>query len=148
MDSIPLLRILCISGAFLPFYTMYQNLILSRGRSTVYMWCTILLIVAQVLFMVSVYTIITILWLLVWQYFANKEIGIRLQDILKDISPYLLVSVAVMVITYLITLWIHSLIILLLARVVIAVSLYYIVMKMGGSQTLKECLNYFHRKKG
>ena len=159
MDSIPLLRILCISGAFLPFYTMYQNLILSRGRSTVYMWCTILLIVAQVffivlcyqqgiVFMVSVYTIITILWLLVWQYFANKEIGIRLQDILKDISPYLLVSAAVMVITYLITLWIHSLIILLLARVVIAVSLYYIVMKVGGSQIQQECINYFRHKKG
>ena len=159
MDSIPLLRILCISGAFLPFYTMYQNLILSRGRSTVYMWCTILLIVAQVffivlcyqqgiVFMVSVYTIITILWLLVWQYFANKEIGIRLQDILKDISPYLLVSAAVMVITYLITLWIHSLIILLLVRVVIAVSLYYIVMKVGGSQIQQECINYFRRKKG
>ena len=159
MDSIPLLRILCISGAFLPFYTMYQNLILSRGRSTVYMWCTILLIVAQVffivlcyqqgiVFMVSVYTIITILWLLVWQYFTNKEIGIRLQDILKDISPYLLVSVAVMVITYLITLWIHSLIILLLARVVIAVSLYYVVMKVGGSQIQQECINYFRHKKG
>ncbi len=159
MDSIPLLRILCISGAFLPFYTMYQNLILSRGRSTVYMWCTILLIVAQVffivlcyqqgiVFMVSVYTIITILWLLVWQYFANKEIGIRLQDILKDISPYLLVSAAVMVITYLITLWIDSLIILLLARVVIAVSLYYVVMKVGGSQIQQECINYFRHKKG
>ena len=98
--------------------------------------------------MVSVYTIITILWLLVWQYFANKEIGIRLHDILKDISPYLLVSVAVMVITYLITLWIHSLIILLLVRVVIAVSLYYIVMKVGGSQIQQECINYFRRKKG
>ena len=36
IESIPLLRILCISGAFLPFYTMYQNLILSRGKSAVY----------------------------------------------------------------------------------------------------------------
>lgn len=159
IESIPLLRILCIIGAFLPFYTMYQNLILSRGKSAVYMWCTVLLIVAQVglivicyqkgiVFMVSVYTAITILWLGVWQFFAHKEIGIRFIDILKDICPYLLTSVAVMISTYLITLWIQSLLLLLLTRVVLAALLYYIVMKLGGSQTLKECLNYFHRKKG
>ena len=159
IESIPLLRILCISGAFLPFYTMYQNLILSRGKSAVYMWCTVLLIVAQVgliilcyqqgiVFMVSVYTAITVLWLGVWQFFAHKEIGIRFIDILKDIYPYLLTSVAVMISTYLITVWIQNLLLLLLTRVVLAALLYYIVMKLGGSQTLKECLNYFHRKKG
>lgn len=159
IESIPLLRILCISGAFLPFYTMYQNLILSRGKSAVYMWCTVLLIVAQVgliilcyqqgiVFMVSVYTAITVLWLGVWQFFAHKEIGIRFIDILKDIYPYLLTSVAVMISTYLITLWIQNLLLLLLTRVVLAALLYYIVMKLGGSQTLKECLNYFHHKKG
>jgi len=158
IESIPLLRILCISGAFLPFYTMYQNLILSRGKSAVYMWCTVLLIVAQVgliilcyqqgiVFMVSVYTVITVLWLGVWQFFAHKEIGIRFIDILKDLCPYLLTSVAVMISTYLITMWIQSLLLLLLTRVVLAALLYYIVMKMGGSQTLKECLNYFHRKR-
>jgi O-antigen/teichoic acid export membrane protein len=30
IDSIPLLQILCISGAFIPLYTVYQNLFLSR----------------------------------------------------------------------------------------------------------------------
>ena len=100
-----------------------------------------------IVFMVSIYTVITVLWLGVWQFFAHKEIGIRLIDILKDICPYLLTSVAVMISTYLITLWIQSLLLLLLTRVVLAALLYYIVMKMGGSQTLKECLNYFHRKR-
>ena len=98
--------------------------------------------------MVSVYTVITVLWLGVWQFFAHKEIGIRFIDILKDLCPYLLTSVAVMISTYLITMWIQSLLLLLLTRVVLAALLYYIVMKMGGSQTLKECLNYFHRKRG
>ena len=47
VDSIPLLRILCISGAFVPFYIMYQNLIVSRGKSAIYMWCTVALIIVQ-----------------------------------------------------------------------------------------------------
>ena len=39
-DSVLLLRILCISGAFLPIQTLYQNLFISLGRSDKYMWCT------------------------------------------------------------------------------------------------------------
>ena len=140
-------------------YDAVLSIIAASYDSIVYMWCTVLLIVAQVgliilcyqqgiVFMVSVYTAITVLWLGVWQFFAHKEIGIRFIDILKDICPYLLTSAAVMISTYLITLWIQSLLLLLLTRVVLAALLYYIVMKLGGSQTLKECLNYFHRKKG
>ena len=34
--SVPLLQILCVSGAFMPIYTLYQNLAISKGRSDVY----------------------------------------------------------------------------------------------------------------
>src|SRR3712207_5576121 len=47
VDSIPLLRVLCISGAFLPFFTLYQNMAISRGRSDINMWATVGLIVLQ-----------------------------------------------------------------------------------------------------
>jgi len=158
IESIPLLRILCISGAFLPFYTMYQNLILSRGKSVVYMWCTIALIIAQivfvigcyqqgVVFMVSAYTIVTVLWLFVWQFFARRETGLRLFDVLKDISPYLLASAAVMVITYFATSFIHNLLLLLIVRILMAAVLFFFIMKGAGSQILVECINYLHRCK-
>lgn len=39
--SVPLLQILCVSGAFMPIYTLYQNLAISKGRSDVYMWCNL-----------------------------------------------------------------------------------------------------------
>lgn len=153
-DCIPLLRILCVSGAFLPFYTMYQNLIISRGKSAIYMWCTILLIVAQaffvivcrqegVVFMVSIYTAVTILWLSVWQFFAGREIGLRLWDVMKDVSPYLLVSAVVMAVTFYVTLWIKPLVLLLLARLVVAALLYLSVMKVSGSRIQKDCIGYF-----
>lgn len=158
IESIPLLRILCISGAFLPFYTMYQNLIISRGKSVVYMWCTVALIIAQigfviicyregVVFMVSAYTLVTVLWLFVWQFFAGKETGLRLFDVLKDISPYLLASVAVMVVVYFATSFIHNLLLLLIVRILIAAVLYFFIMKWAGSQILVECMNYLRRRK-
>ena len=48
LTSAHLMQILCIGGAFLPIATLYSNLIISRGKSDVYMWnviaqgCTIL----------------------------------------------------------------------------------------------------------
>lgn len=37
-DAIPLLQLLCISGAFVPITNLYQQLLISRGRSDFYMW--------------------------------------------------------------------------------------------------------------
>lgn len=157
VDSIPLLRILCVSGAFLPFYTMYQNLIVSRGKSAIYMWCTIALILVQlatvlacfrygIVIMVSIYTFATVLWLFVWQYFAHKEIGIRLLDVMKDIMPYFLISLGIMIFTYFVTSFITNLVILLVARILMSGVLYFVIMKLLGSQILNECMAYFLRK--
>ena len=157
-DSIPLLRILCISGAFLPFYTMYQNLMISRGKSAVYMWCTVSLIAVQILFvvacyrygivwMVLAYSIITILWLLIWQYAAEKETGIKLREVLKDICPYLVVSATVMAFTYFSTGFIDNLLLLLIVRITVAGLLYWGIMKWAGSKILMESMGYLFRHK-
>lgn len=48
LPSAQLMQLLCIGGAFMPIATLYFNLIISRGKSDVYMWniiaqgCTIL----------------------------------------------------------------------------------------------------------
>lgn len=157
-DSIPLLRILCISGAFLPFYTLYQNLMISRGKSDVYLWVTTSLIAVQLLlvllchskgmvFMVSAYTVATVLWLFVWQYFAYREISLRLYDVLCDITPYMVISAAIIIAVYFATSGIQNLIILLLTRIILAVVAYFIVMKLLGSKMLDECIVYlFHKR--
>lgn len=123
------------------------------------MWCTIALIVLQIglmagcyakgiVFMVSVYTAVNILWLFVWQYFANREIGVRLFDVMLDICPYLLITLAVMVATYFLTMPVSNLVVLLLMRIVVAGLLYLLVMKLTGSRMLDECIGYFRRNKG
>ncbi len=158
IDSIPLLRILCIGGAFLPFYTLYQNLIISQGRSDIYMWCTIGLILLQlalvlttysygIVFMISIYTISVIVWLLVWQYFAHKMIGLRLWDALKDILPFALISAGVMLASYYLTSSISNLIILLITRMLLAAILYFLIMKVLKVRMLEECIKFVRKKR-
>ena len=156
-DSIPLLRVLCLSGAFMPFHTLYQNLALSNGRSDIYMWCNlaqfISLIIVILLFyqqgmmvMIEAYTAFTILWLLVWQYFAHRLIGLRFWDVLKDILPFFLVSMVVMGSTYFITRPIDNLWLLLICRVAVAGSLYFIIMRILHAEILNECIRFAKRK--
>lgn len=158
-DSVPLLRVLCLGGAFLPFYTMYQNLVISRGRSDIYMWCTLSLILSQIvlilltasqgiLVMVAVYTTLTVVWLFVWHYFVHRLIGLRLLDVLRDLLPFCLLSAAVMAFTYWVTLPIRPLLLLLLARILLAAVLYLGALKLLHAQILEECLAFVKRKRG
>ncbi|MBQ7421023.1 MAG: lipopolysaccharide biosynthesis protein [Prevotella sp.] len=155
---IPLLQILCIGGAFLPLYQPLQNLIVSRGRSDVFMWCNIVQIALQialillssrfgVLIMVGVYTAFNILWLLVWQQIASRIIGLRLPSLQKDTAPFLLAAaLASLVATA--TAWkIGSVPASFAVKVVVAAAAYYGIMKLAGAEILRECTDYLFRLK-
>jgi len=157
INCVPLLQILCISGAFMPLYTLYQNLVISHGRSDINMWLNIgqiALQLAVILFfyrqgitvMVIAYTVFNILWLAVWQPFARGIIGLNLLQVSKDILPFMLVAAAVMMTTHYTTLLISNLWILLLTRILVATLLYCIVMRLLNVVILKECLQFILKK--
>ena len=158
IDSVPLLQTLCIGGAFLSFYTLYQHLIIASGRSDIYLWCNIGQIVIQIalilLFhsygintMVAVYTSFTILWLAVWQINARRLIGVTFRDVLSDTLPFMLSAAAVMTVTYYVTSFIESSVILLPSRIVIASVLYFAVMRMAKVKILDECMAFIKKKR-
>lgn len=158
IDSIPLLQILCISGAFIPLYTVYQNLFLSQGKSGTYMWLTIgqiAIMLTAVLAchslgikaMVIAFACINILWLLAWQVFANRLIGYRFFSMFRDLLPFMFIALAVMVVTYFVTLHISNMLMLLVARVLIAVALYFITMKLLRARILEDCIEFIRSKK-
>jgi len=161
IDSIPLLQILCISGAFIPLYTVYQNLFLSRGKSDIYMWLTIAQIAIMLIAvlachqfgikaMVIAFACINILWLLAWQMFASRLIGYRFMNMLRDLLPFMFIALASTGIAYLVTQFINNMVMLLLSRILIAAALYFITMKLLRARILEECIefigNYRHRK--
>ncbi len=149
-DCVPLLQVLCVSGAFVPLYTMYQNLAICQGRSDVYMRLNIAQIVLQIIvilcfyrqgiyMMVCAYSVFLILWLLPWQLSAGKLIGYRLLDFLRDMAPFTVIAAAVMVAVYFATSMIEQLWLLILVRIVMALVLYYAILKLLGTEILKEC---------
>ena len=157
-DSVPLLQTLCIGGAFLSFYTLYQHLIIATGRSDIYMWCNIGQIVVQIalilLFhglgiqaMVAIYTAFSIAWLIVWQVFARRLIGVTFGQALADTMPFMLSAAAVMVITRFATSFIDNPYILLPLRMAVAGALYLGIMKVAKVQILEECIAFVKNKK-
>lgn len=157
IDSVPLLQVLCVSGAFVPIYTLYQNLAISNGRSDVYMWCNLGQVVgllALVMFchrygmqtMVIAYTIFMIAWLVVWQVLMQRICRLRFWDVLKDTVPFMVCAAVTMVATYYATLSIHNIYVLLIVRLLLAASIYFVIMKLLKVQILDECLAFVSRR--
>ncbi|MBO4905456.1 MAG: lipopolysaccharide biosynthesis protein, partial [Bacteroidaceae bacterium] len=108
-QSAYLLSLLSVYGAFSPVVTLYSNLVISRGRSTVNMTIGLLncalvwggIIALHQLgygltMMVIYYIVLNISWLLVWQLTARRLIGFRCRHALLDTLPFLLFASVVM----------------------------------------------------
>lgn len=165
IDSVPLLQILCIGGAFMPFYTMYQHLVISAGRSDIYMWCNIGQIVLQIVIillfhrwgietMVMAYTAFTILWLSVWHAFARRLLKIKYREVFMDTMPFLMVSAGAMGTTWIITEGVARLLpimgspyLLLPLRIAMAGVIYFFVMRMARVKIMDECMKYISSRK-
>ena len=157
IDAVPLLQKLCIGGAFVPFYTLYQNVAISNGRSDIYMFCNIAQIVLQLVIigffyhlgintMVMVYTLFTIAWLFVWQWTARRIIGLRFWEVIKDVMPTLCIALLVMATTYFVTLSLHHLLLLLICRILIAALLYAAIMKLLHVEMMDELLLFVKKR--
>ena len=157
-SSILIMQILCISGAFAPIAYLYQQLIISKGKSRIYMWNTIalgIILLSGVLLvhshgiyaMLAVYVSTNILWLLTWHYFVWQEIGLKLRHALIDILPYAVIAATVMAITYYSTRSIENIYLRLASKIVLAAALYVAAMWGSRSVTFKESIQYFIKKK-
>lgn len=157
-ECVPMLQILCLSGAFLPLYTMYQNLSISRGRSDLYLWLNVGQIVIQIslilalhrygmLTMVMAYSAFLLIWLLPWHLTASSMIRYRLRDVAADVLPFTLVAALVMTSVYLVTLHLNNPWLLIVVRFFLAVIAYYAIMKLLRVQMLYECEQFLLKRK-
>lgn len=156
-DSVPLLRMLCISGAFLPIHTLYQNLFISHGRSDTYMWCSVALVITQIVvvmvfatwgieIMIAAYVVTLILWTGIWQVLAYRLIQLRFTDLLKDVCPFLLATIGCIGVAYYTTLFITNVIALILSRIIITSLLYMAIMKIAHVKIFKECIQFIFKR--
>lgn len=157
LSSAAILQILCIGGAFIPVVNLYSNLIISKGRSDVYLWNTVCLSMVQlgvmlllypygIHTMVQVYVGINIGWLLVWHWFVWREIQLSLWLALKDVLPFAVIAAGVMAVTFYATSGIQNLYLLMAAKIVMAAILYSAILWLSGSVTFRESLRYIIKR--
>ena len=158
IESAHMLRILAIWGAFMPLQSMLTNLLVSRGRTRTFMWCTIVQGVLMlgillgirsygIIYMLISYCIFNTVWLFVWHHFVRKEIGITLYMFLRDIVPYMILASSVMAVTYMATLSIEGSLALLASRIAIAAALYITASYILRSGELREIINFILKRK-
>ena len=158
LTSANYLQIICIAGAVIPISTLLADLIISKGRSDIFMWSTLVLGICQIAAlillhpygigqMVKAYVALNLVWLFVWFFFAHRLTTYRLLHFLKDILPFALAAAGVMAVTGLVTSSIDNLWLLLLSRIVLATLLYLGMMRLAGAQILKESIAFFRKGK-
>lgn len=156
LASAQLIQILCISGATMPLSTLFSNMIISKGRSGTFFWCTFTLGLVQIATMIMIwpmgirtmviaYTLLNTSWLLVWLFFVRRLIGYGYWMFFCDVMPFALAAAGVMGVAYVATMPLSNLIALLISRFIIAVVLYYVVMKLARVKILAECERFVKR---
>lgn len=158
LPSAYILQFLAIGGAFIPIANLYTNLLMSKGRSDIYMWNTLILGITQLVLiyflhpygiytMIQAYVILNICWILSWHYFLQKEIGLSFWLALKDISAFAVIALGVMLVTWYVTRGIENIYVLFLAKILVAIVLYVAVMWISRSVTFRESLDYLKSKR-
>ena len=154
LSSVPFLQLFCVWSAFAFLLNLFTNVVYTHGKSDIYMKITIvtgLLQLAAVLctyplglfWMVTAYIGISFAALLLWQWYVYQLIGLKLQDILKDILPYLGITVICLFIAWIATINIQNIYLLLASKIAISVILYIFVMKISRSVIFRESMEYF-----
>jgi O-antigen/teichoic acid export membrane protein len=156
-ESAYLLRMLCVAGAVAPLCTLFNNFIISKKRSDIYLWVTASLGVVQIVVMllvwpygirvmVMVYVALQLLWFFIWYSQVARFLSYGLLMLLQDIMPFALAAAAVMAATFWLTLGIGNLWLLLGCRVLLAALFYYGIMRLAKVQILQECQDFLLKR--
>ncbi|GHT40883.1 lipopolysaccharide biosynthesis protein [Bacteroidia bacterium] len=157
IESVPFLQLFCVWGAVSFLSTLYTNLVITHGKSNLYMYGTIItgLLQLAVVFlmypfgifpMVIAYLAMNFVSLLMWQYFVHTLVRLRFKDVLRDIFPYLGVTLVSFFVAWLCTRSITNLYVLISLKIVISGILYILILWCTNSVMLKESLAFLNKK--
>lgn len=153
LSSVPFLQIFSIWCAFAYLLNIFTNVVYTHGKSDIYMKITILTGLLQLIavlclypfglfWMVGGFIVISFGALFVWQRQVYQLIGLKLSDVLKDILPYLLITVICLFIAWITTKSIQNIYLLLVLKIAISGFLYIFVMKISRSVIFGESMEF------
>ena len=158
LPAAQLLQLLCVMGAFSPIASLYTNLIISDGRGSTFMYGSMALGLLQLLIlsimqqygifmMVEAYVGLYILWLLFWHYWAHRIMQIRLTEALKDIMPFLVITLIALAAGYMTTLTIENIYLRMMAKVAVVGFVYLTIMRLTNATILNESIQYIKKRR-
>ena len=153
---VPYLRTLCVAGAFIPVSMLYSNLLVSRGRSGLFLAGTASMMAVQMLIIIflwitgcSVQTLLyfisalQVAWLPVWHTMAHREIGLRFSETLRDILPFALAAVIAALAGHFVAALSDGAVPRLAIKVVVTALVYAGIMYFSGARIFRESVDFF-----
>jgi O-antigen/teichoic acid export membrane protein len=157
LPSVPFLQLLCVWGAVTYIWSLYTFLLMSFGKSNIYLYgnivicivqiaCAVLLLPFGTFPMLTVYIMCYLGGILIWHYFVNKLIGIRLWQVLKDISPYLFITAGCFLVAWLASQLTQSMYLRIVLKIGVTATLYVLLMKYSRSTIFRESLLFLSNR--
>lgn len=151
LQSVPIVQILCVWGGFAPICELYKSVVISHGRSDLYLFSNIIFGIFQllllilllpygILWMMITYVGAYFCWLISWHIIVYKLIGLSLKDVTKDISPYLFVTLCVLSVSYLVSSQFVDIYIQIILKIILAIILYVSILWYSNSKIFKESI--------
>lgn len=158
LPSVLILRILCVLGAFYPIWMLYTHMLISHGKSDIFLYGNILLGIVQLIllwvtahygieWMVGTYVATYFVFLFFWHYWIYRIVNMKIIYLVKDIMPYLVITIGVFMLVSFLLQSCYNVYVLLLLKIVLSFSLYTIVLWKLGSVVFKECVYLLIKKK-
>lgn len=159
LASVPFLQLFCIWGAVGYLWLLYTNLLISYGKSDIYLLGIVfssglqlavvwLMFPFGIYFMVMGYIGVYYLGLLFWHYFVNREIEIKLFEVVADIFPYLIAVLLAIGIAHLCsTRYEFGVYAKFFIKIIVVMLVYVCIMWKGNSQVFKECVQYVKKRR-
>ena len=153
LSSVPYLQLFCLWASMTFLLNLFTNVVYTHGKSGIYMKITLLtgllqLIAVLCLYplglfpMVAVYVGVSFAMLPLWQRYVYKLTGLKFRDILKDILPYLGITLICFFVAWILTRYIQNIYVLLASKIAISAILYIFAMKISRSVIFKESVEF------
>jgi len=157
LESVFFLQIFCLWGGFSFLWVLYSNLLLSLQKSDTYMWGIFFISILQiciVLILMSIdikittiaFVSIYFVGLSFFHYHIHKLIGLRLWDIIKDISPYLIITgISILFALSVVRLIDYNFYLIFFVKMIIVAVIYVSIMAKSKSIIFQESVSYLKR---
>ena len=158
INSVIYLQLYCIWGINGYLVSLYLLLIYSHGKSDIYLKLTLILFVSQligllvcspfgVLVMVYIFLGLYLCSTFLWQYYANKLIGLKIKDIFRDLFPYFAATIFSIGIAWCLSILIDNIYLKFAVKCISMIAIYCLILWRANSIIFKEGLNYLKGSK-